>query len=313
MNKSPRATLQTKYALFLLAVLCLLSFITRSYSSATFTAVAINDSSVAKDRSANATQVLSHAEVVISANPNPIEEEYSESGLIRRGNRIELSEANWMRLVGGGDEGFYEDTRIDNFIDENERTGIYFWEVPPQSQLGKLGLKDGDVLRAINKTIVTDSTEAYAFLLDNAHQSKHTFEITRNGKTIELTLQIEKSGSSLQSDESSLASGLARNGNSVYATRTFMEADEPKNESSNETSLSLTPSAEGIVIDYINPESKLAKMGLSESDLVESLNGATIRTVEEFHAALENAQYRQHSTIKVYRSSKELVINVNVM
>jgi len=94
-----------------------------------------------------------------------------------------------------GDESLARQARIVPILRDGKQNGVKVYSVRHKSQLGKLGIKNGDTIKSIDGVAVDDSEkilDTYA-RLDRNH--KVTFEIERDGKRLELSLPVGKSSS----------------------------------------------------------------------------------------------------------------------
>jgi Do/DeqQ family serine protease len=158
----------------------------------------------------------------------------------------------------------------DSFSLKN-RDGALVAEVLPDGPAAKAGLKEGDVITAVNGDKVTDANSVTLTVTGLSPGSKLKLDILRDGKAQEITATAaERPGSkgkdeALASDDEGVLNGVAV-GDLDRDSR--QQADIPAR-------------VKGAVITNVSPDSAAARAGLRPGDVIMEINKQPVRNAQE--------------------------------
>jgi serine protease Do len=157
--------------------------------------------------------------------------------------------------------------------------------VEPGDAASRAGLKQGDVITAINGEKVSDSNALRNRIAGTKPGSTIDLEVVRNGKT-------ENVRATLGALEPSRERAARDNG----------ESDGPEFGPTGMTVESLTPQVarqlglsnrkEGVVVRDVDPDSAAASAGIQPGDVISQVNGEAVKSPSELKAALSASRER---------------------
>jgi len=88
-------------------------------------------------------------------------------------------------------EGLIQQVNLTPYTLGNQPQGFMITEIPPDSVLTKMGLRSGDVVKAINDKTVTGPDEAVAFFQNIKESHEVEIQLTRRRRPISIRLKIQ--------------------------------------------------------------------------------------------------------------------------
>jgi serine protease Do len=174
--------------------------------------------------------------------------------------------------------------------------------VEPGGAASRAGLKQGDVITAINGEKVSDSNALRNHIAATKPGSTIDLEVVRNGKT-------EKVRATLAALEPARERAARDNG----------ESDGPEFGPTGMTVESLTPRVarelglsnpkEGVVVREVDPDGAAASAGIQPGDVISQVNGEAVKTSNELKAALA-ASHERPALLLVTRENADIFVAI---
>ena len=161
----------------------------------------------------------------------------------------------------------------------NNAGGAVVDEVTPNSPAAGAGLKQGDIITAVNDQPVSGPNELRLRIADMAPGSVAHLQVLRNGQQHSITVKVgtlpdkQERASAEQSGEQSGLAGLH------VQTLTPSVAQD----------LGLPSSTHGVVVTTVSDDSAAADAGLQHGDVIEQVDRQPVRNVGEFERAVSKA------------------------
>ena len=172
-------------------------------------------------------------------------------------------------------------------------TGEIVRSVQPGDPAAKAGIQQGDVIVSVNRQPVTpDQTVSY-IIANTAVGSRVPVELIRDGRRQTVTVTVGQ-----RPTEEALAAivgggaddGEVADGGPVVATQQALGLSLQTLTPSMGTALNLPPSAKGVVITAVDPNSDAASKGLQRGFLIMSVNRQPVTTPAQVIAAIDAAR-----------------------
>ncbi len=186
----------------------------------------------------------------------------------------------------------------------SSRAGVLVAGVGPGGPADKAGLKQGDVIVAMNGAAVSDINELRDRISRLAPGTAVTMSVLRNGKEMELKAVLEERPANLESQA--------------------QPEPEQKPLSSEKLGISvqtLTPGLagqlgyrgdEGVVITDVISGSAADDAGLQKGDLIKEVNRTPVKTAEQFQAAMKNLKMGDTVALFVRRGQNTYYVAITV-
>ncbi|MDP2390889.1 MAG: PDZ domain-containing protein, partial [Acidobacteriota bacterium] len=163
-------------------------------------------------------------------------------------------------------------------LDKTE--GALVSDVTPGGAAARAGLKRGDVILGYQGRPVVDTN---AFRNESAATSPGstvTLQVLREGKSNEVKATLEEMAASTAANRSE---GAGPSGAGKFGLTVEPLTPQIANR------LELPRDVEGVVITDIEPSGAAASAGLREGDVIQQINGRTVRSTEQVQAGLDAA------------------------
>ena len=164
-----------------------------------------------------------------------------------------------------------------------EARGVIVSAVQKGSAAEKAGLKQGDVITAINGTAVNDSNELRNLVAGTQPGSDVTLTIVRDGREqeVKVTLGELTEGGGGEGGQNENGGGQSEGGKlGLNVTPLTPELA---------ARLRLPEEKQGLVVTGVDPSGPGADAGLQQGDLIEQANRQPLKSVEDLRAAIQNA------------------------
>ena len=159
--------------------------------------------------------------------------------------------------------------------------GALVSDVTAGGAAAKAGLKRGDVILSYQGRAVVDTNTFRNEIAATKPGSAITLKVLRDGKASAMTATLEEMAATKEA-----ATGTG--GGSRSGSGKFGMAIEPLTPQLADR-LELDRDVEGVVITDLDPSGAAASAGLREGDVIQQINGRTVRSTEQVKAGLEAA------------------------
>ncbi len=159
--------------------------------------------------------------------------------------------------------------------------GALVSDVTAGGAAARAGLRRGDVILSYQGRAVVDTNAFRNEIAATKPGSTVTLQVLREGKSSEVKATLEEMVATRESADRS--EGASRAGSGKFGMTieplTPQIADQ----------LELDRTAEGVVISSVDPSGAAASAGLREGDVIQQVNGRTVRSTEQVRAGLDAA------------------------
>ncbi|MBV8844248.1 MAG: DegQ family serine endoprotease [Bryobacterales bacterium] len=177
--------------------------------------------------------------------------------------------------------------------------GALIGDVSPNSPAARAGVKQGDVVEAINGQPITSANELrlkIGLLDPNANV---TLRVLRNGQTRDLAVTLGEFPSN--QERASAEKGAGSEGSAQGLNVETLTPDLAQQ-------LKLPVSTKGVVVDSVSETSKAAEAGLQRGDVIEQVNHQAVDNVQQFHQAMSQTQPDQPALLLVNREGSTMFL-----
>jgi serine protease Do len=165
--------------------------------------------------------------------------------------------------------------------------------VQPGDPAARAGIQQGDVIVSVNRQPVTPDQTVSFIIANTTVGSRVPVELIRDGRRQTVTVTVGQ-----RPTEEALAAivgggaddGAVADGGPVVATQQALGLSLQTLTPSMATALNLPPSARGVVITAVDPNSDAASKGLQRGFLIMSVNRVAVTTPAQVVAAIETAR-----------------------
>jgi len=164
-------------------------------------------------------------------------------------------------------------------LDKSE--GALVSDVTPGGAAARAGLKRGDVILGYQGRPVVDTNAFRNEIAATKPGSAVTLQVLREGKTSEVKATLDEMAATKEAANRSEGAGPGGSGK-------FGLAIEPLTPQIADR-LELGREVEGVVITGVDPSGAAASAGLREGDVIQQINGRTVRSIEQVRAGLDAA------------------------
>lgn len=158
--------------------------------------------------------------------------------------------------------------------------GALVSDVTPGGAAARAGLKRGDVILSYQGRPVVDTNTFRNEIAATKPGSTVTLQVLREGKSSEVTATLEAMA---PAEASARREGAAPSGAGKFGLTIEPLTPQIANR------LELDRDLEGVVITGVDPSGAAASAGLREGDVIQQINGRTVRSTEQVRAGLDAA------------------------
>jgi S1-C subfamily serine protease len=177
--------------------------------------------------------------------------------------------------------------------------GALVSDVTPGGAADKAGLKRGDVILGYQGHPVIDTNSFRNEIASTKPGSTVTLSVMRDGKTSDMKATLEESPDAKNArggDE-----GEARGGSGKFGMTVEPLTPEIARQ------LDIDRDVKGVVISDIDPSGAAASAGLREGDVIQQVNGKSVRSADEVRSAL-NAASEKPAVLLVARGEANIFV-----
>ena len=148
------------------------------------------------------------------------------------------------------------------------------------------GLKQGDVITALNGAAINDSNELRNHIASTQPGTDVTLDVVRDGRAQQLRARLgEYKPPAAQGERAGADEGGGAGTGKLGVTVEPITPEIARQ-------LQLKPGAQGVVVSEVDPSSPAADAGLSQGDVIEQINRQPVRSSADVAAALQRAGSR---------------------
>lgn len=156
--------------------------------------------------------------------------------------------------------------------------GVVITEVVPDSPAAKAGLKEKDVIVALNKKPIKNASELRSYILLTKPGTEVVLDVVRNGQRLEIKVVVEAPKKNVL-----ISRGELEQLNNLLEEFGFIVSDITP-EIQKRYNL---PSSQGVVVVEVIPESPADYAGLFPGIIIDEVNKRKIKNLREFYQALK--------------------------
>ena len=179
-------------------------------------------------------------------------------------------------------------------------SGVLVDDVFENTPAEAAGIKQGDIITAVNGAAMTSTTELMNKVAMIKPGTKATFRILRNGKKMTLDIVL---------DERPDRAELARGGSTATKEKTGLTVENLS--SRNRREFSVDESTEGILVTEVDPSGSAARANLQKGDVILEVDRKPVKSVTEFNREI-NAVDDGNALLLVYRSGRSFFTAVRI-
>lgn len=214
--------------------------------------------------------------------------------------------------------------------------GAYVENVAPGSPADKVGLKKGDIIEKINSKPIDGQIDLRNAMLENAPKSTIKVEYVRDGKTatVDVTLEEFKDVQKATTPKSKVYQWNGKDFGDMFDGQDLKEFENrlkdfrSKDNAPNDDDKDVQPlhsgkarlgvgienlnadqrkknhvpeSVHGVVVTSVEPGSIADRNGIQSGDIIESVGGKKVETVEQLTGEISRLNWGDKTTIKVSR------------
>jgi Do/DeqQ family serine protease len=173
-------------------------------------------------------------------------------------------------------------------LDLKEIRGVIVSSVQQGSAAESAGLKQGDVITALNGAAVNDSNELRNHIASTQPGTDVTLDVLRDGRAQQLRARLgEYHPPAAQGERADAGEGGSGNAGSgkLGITVEPVTPDIARQ-------LQLKPGEQGVVVGEVDPTGPAADAGISQGDVIEQVNRQPVRSATDVATALQRAGSR---------------------
>lgn len=169
-----------------------------------------------------------------------------------------------------------------------DTSGALVGGVSPKTPAEQAGLKEGDVITAVNGKKAADSRHVRLMISQNAPGSTIKLTIVRDGKAREVSVKLAEMPGGEAGESNGAAGSLGAEKNSEHDGLDGVEVDDltpPVRQQ-----YSIPSNVSGVLVTRVDPDSNAYEAGLREGNVIQEIERKTVRTAEEAVKICEQAK-----------------------
>ncbi|HEV2221588.1 MAG TPA: PDZ domain-containing protein [Candidatus Acidoferrales bacterium] len=194
--------------------------------------------------------------------------------------------------------------------------GVIVSEVLPDGPSAKAGLQAKDVILEYDGQPVEGTVQFRRLVRETPPGRSVPVEVVRNGHDEKLTVQV---GNNARSMDTRLREALPpRNFNFKFSMPELFPGMTPvlgiqaEDVSGQLGTYFHVPGEAGVLIREVSPNSAAAKAGLKAGDVITSVDGAAVKTVDDLREHLRDQRERKSVSLTIIRQGSEIKVPVTI-
>jgi serine protease Do len=181
----------------------------------------------------------------------------------------------------------------------SETNGALVGEITPNSPAAHSGLKQGDMIVAVNGQPISDASQLRSRIGMMDPNTTVTLKVVRDGRTQDVAVTLgefptKEERASIQNEDSNSLQGVNVEN---LTPETAQELKIPAN-------------TKGVVVNQVNPGSRAADAGLQPGDVIQQVNHQLVASVNDYNHAMGAAKKGQPVLLLVDRSANSMFLAV---
>jgi serine protease Do len=181
----------------------------------------------------------------------------------------------------------------------SETNGALVGEITPNSPAAHSGLKQGDMIVAVNGQPISDASQLRSRIGMMDPNTTVTLKVVRDGRTQDVAVTLgefptKEERASIQNEDS----------NSLQGVNVENLTPETAQE------LKIPADTKGVVVNQVNPGSRAADAGLQPGDVIQQVNHQLVASVNDYNHAMGAAKKGQPVLLLVDRSGNSMFLAV---
>ena len=178
--------------------------------------------------------------------------------------------------------------------------GALVGEVTANSPASKAGVKQGDIITAVNGQSISNAGQLRTRIGMLDPNNTVTLKVWRDGRSLDLPVTLgqfpaneERASVDTQNSENALQGVSVEN----------LTPDTAQQ-------LKLSPATKGVVVDTVNPSSRAAEAGLQPGDVIQQVNHQAVSNVKDYTAAVSTSKKDDPILLLVNRDGSTMFLAV---
>lgn len=158
--------------------------------------------------------------------------------------------------------------------------GALVAEVTPNSPASKSGLKQGDIITAVNGQALSNASQLRSRIGVMDPNTSVTLKVWRDGRTMDVPVTLGE----FPSNEERASVDKQDSGNALQGVSVENLTPDTAQQ------LKLSPATKGVVVDTVSPSSRAADAGLQAGDVIVQVNHQNVSSVRDFTQAVSSSK-----------------------
>ncbi len=183
---------------------------------------------------------------------------------------------------------------IAQYFDHHSSDGVLVAQVMADSAAEQAGLKQGDILMALNEKPIRDTAVYYALLEDYTPDDTLLFVLMRTGKRRKVSVKAEEFSVEHAVKAANQAFGFEVTDITERLTRTYR-----------------LQASQGVAITAVRPNTPAAQVGIEPGDIVRKIDDMAVADLTDFRKAMIRAYQQPSAVFLVQRSSRGYYVTLS--
>jgi len=183
-------------------------------------------------------------------------------------------------------------------MNTDQKSGALIGDVSPNSPASKAGLKQGDIVTALNGEPINSANQLRLKVGMMEPNATVTLQVLRDGKTENVSVALGEFPS--KEERASADTGNEQNASNGISVENLTPDIAQQ--------LNVPASMKGVVVDQVSATSKAAESGLERGDVIEQVNHQPVKNVQEFNQAMNQATGNQPMLFLVNRQGTTMFL-----
>ncbi len=170
--------------------------------------------------------------------------------------------------------------------------GVLVGDVVPGGPGDEGGLEAGDIVTELNGQPMANSNQLRNSVADLGPNSMVDLEVLRDGSSVNLQIKLGTR------DATQLANWTSGEGAGSIDTKFGLKVEQPTSQIKDSLNISMDG---GVLVTQVDSRSMASQVGVRQGDIIVSVNGSDIASVEDFNNAVDSADLSAGVRMRVYR------------